>query len=436
VKLATDPWPTASRAWGAVAVLLLAYTVSFVDRTILSLLIAPIREAFAISDTRASLLMGFSFAVFYTLLGLPLGRLADRGNRTRLIAVGIVVWSLMTAACGLADGYWTLFAARIGVGVGEAVLSPAAYSLLGDYFPKEKLGRAIAVYSIGVPLGSGIALVIGGVVINAVSELAHGGHPVLGITESWRITFLFVGLPGLVVALAMAMMREPMRRGPGAGASPAEAKLFVFLRARALAIGAHFGGLSLLTFVIYGFMAWVPTFFARTHGLSPADVGVLYGVVTAVTGATGLLLGGTIADRAFRRGVLDAHLRTVRACVLGAAPFLIAAPLVPNAVAAMALLAIGMLLASMHGGVAGAALQVLTPNRLRGQVTAAYFFVANLIGLGIGPSAVALVTDYAYGEDAALRYSLSIVAAFALPCSALVISAGLPAFRRAAAQSD
>ncbi|MGQ0836505.1 MAG: spinster family MFS transporter [Gammaproteobacteria bacterium] len=425
------PWPRPVHAWWVVGVLLIAYTVSFVDRMILTLLIPSIKAAFQVSDTQVSLLVGFSFAVFYTFMGLPLGALADRGNRKLLITWGITVWSLMTALCGLAAGYRSLFLARIGVGVGEATLSPAAYSLLSDYFPKHKLGRAIAVYSIGVPLGSGVALVIGGLVVRFVSELPAVALPALGSVEPWRLTFLLVGLPGLLVALLMLTVREPVRRGEVDASRPRWTDLARFIESRLHAVGAHFVGLSLLTFVIYGYMAWIPTFFARTYGLVPADVGLFYGAITAIGGALGLIIGGALADRRFRIGQKDGHLRVVRWSALGAAPFLIAMPFAPTAGLAAALLTPGILIASMHGGVAGAALQLIAPNRLRGQITAAYFFVANLIGLGLGPTAIAVTTDYVFGDDAALRYSLAVVATVALPLSAIVLTLGFGAFRSA-----
>ncbi len=426
-----QPWPKPAYSWWVVAVLLLAYTVSFIDRTILSLLIPSIRQALQISDTQVSLLVGFSFAIFYTLLGLPLGLAADRGNRRRLIVAGITIWSIFTAACGLANTYWTLFLARIGVGVGEASLSPSAYSLLGDYFPKEKLGRVMAIYSIGVPLGAGVALILSGLAIKAIEAWPAVTLPGFGVLEPWRLTFLFVGLPGLLVALLMLTVKEPMRRGAAAVSGRGINELVGFVRQQWRALLPHFAGLSALTFVIYGYMAWIPTFFARTYGVKPADIALVYGLTTAICGAIGLLLGGAWADRLFSRGVLDGHLRTVRWAVVASAPFLIAMPLMPSSTLAALMFAPAFLLASMHGGVAGAALQIISPNRLRGQITALYFFVANLIGLGLGPTAVALVTDYGFRDDAALRYSLAVVAATALPISALILTLGFPAFRRA-----
>lgn len=430
------PWPRPLYAWWVVAVLLVAYTVSFIDRMILSLLVAPIRADLQISDFQFSLLHGLAFAVFYTVLGLPLGYLADRGNRQRLISVGVAFWSVMTAACGLAPNFLALFCARVGVGIGEATLSPAAYSMLSDYFPKHRLGRAMAIYSIGVPLGSGIALVIGGMVVKFASEMPAIVLPVLGPTEPWRLVFYLVGLPGLLVVLLLLSVREPLRRGRTAAPAEKFGAVFTHVRAHARAFGAHFIGLSLLTFVIYGGLAWYPTFFARTYGMAASDAGVAYGIIMAVGGAAGLILGGFLADFLFRRGYRSAHLMAVMFSVLSSAPLFVLAPLMGNANLAFALLAPAVLLSSMHGGIAGAALQLITPNRFRAQVTALYFFVANLVGLGLGPMVVAGIGDFVFRDEAALRYALSIVAALALPLSGLILWTGLKPFARAVEEQE
>lgn len=425
------PWPAPSYAWWVVAVLLIAYTVSFIDRMILSLLVAPIRASLHISDFEFSLLHGLAFAVFYTLLGLPLGYLADRGNRQRLISIGVAFWSVMTAACGLAPNFAALFLARIGVGIGEATLSPAAYSMLSDYFPKHRLGRAMAIYSIGVPLGSGIALIIGGLVVKFATEMPPVDLPLLGATEPWRLVFYLVGLPGLLVVLLLMSVREPLRRGVVTKPAEKFGAVFAHIGAHPRAYGAHFVGLSLLTFVIYGGLAWYPTFFARTYGMAVADAGVTFGMIMAAGGAAGLILGGMLADHLFRKGRRSAHLIAIMIAVLSCAPLFVLAPLMGDANTAFALLAPAVLLSSMHGGIAGAALQLITPNRFRAQVTALYFFMANLIGLGLGPMAVASLSDFVFRDEMALRYALSIVSAVALPLSALVLWTGLKPFARA-----
>lgn len=422
------------RAWSTLGVLMLAYTVSFVDRTILSLLIPPIQADLGISDTQASLLAGFAFAIFYTIMGIPLGRVADRHNRRNLIAVGVVLWCAMTAACGLARNYWQLFAARVGVGVGEAALSPAAYSMLSDLFPRSQLGRAIAVYSVGLPVGSGLALLIGGAVVGMVAELPPVDVPFVGLLQPWQLTFLLVGLPGVLVALLLMLVREPSRRDRVTedGAAVAGAKLTGFLRENRRALAHHFGGLSLLVIIVYGTTAWVPTFFIRSHGWSGAEIGYAYGIIFMVFGAGGLLAGGQLADWWWRAGRSDAHMRVVLASVTTMFPCFALMPVVSSPELAVGLLALATFASSMHGGVAGAALQLITPNELRGQMTAIYFFVANLIGLGLGPTAIALITDYGFGDQQALGGSIAVLAAVAGPLSSVILAGGLAHYRHSA----
>lgn len=422
-------------AWYVVAVLLLAYTLSFIDRMILSLLVGPIRADLGISDTQMSLLMGFAFAIFYSVLGIPLGWLADRGSRRGLMVAGVAAWSLMTAICGLTRSYATLFLARIGVGVGEATLSPAAYSMLGDYFPREKLGRAMAVYSIGVPLGSGIALVAGALVVKFVTEGPPMVVPMLGAMEPWRLTFVVIGLPGLLVALLIALtVREPARKGGAVGLVKGE--FTAFLKSHPAALAAHFGGMSLLALVMYGAMAWIPQFLHRTYGMPVSEAGLWFGGTTAICGACGLMLGGWMADGLYRRGFRDAHLRVLLLNVFLLLPLFVGMALAPSAGIAITLMVIAMLVGTLHGGVAGAALQLVTPNRLRARMVALYFLVANLVGLGCGPTAMALVTDLVFHDDAALRYGIAIVTAVALPVAALIITLGLKPFARAVEASE
>src|SRR5579863_2688587 len=209
---ATRPAASLGYAWYVVIILTALYMLSFVDRTILSLLVGSIKRDLGISDTRIGLLQGLSFALFYTIMGLPLGRLADTRSRRNLIAAGVVVWSLFTSFCSAAKSFWALFFTRIGVGVGEAGLSPAAYSLISDYFPPDRLGVAISVYYMGVFLGSSLALLVGGIVVDTMARVHTVTLPLLGTIASWRVTFLIVGLPGLVCALLVYTIREPLRK--------------------------------------------------------------------------------------------------------------------------------------------------------------------------------------------------------------------------------
>ena len=212
-------------AWLTLFVLMTAQTSSFVDRMIMGLLVGPIRQTFDISDTQFSLLAGLAFAVFYSTMGLPIAWVADRFNRTRLIAAGIALWSVATALCGMAQSFWSLFAARVAVGVGETALGPAAYSLIADSFPKARLARALSIFTLGVTLGSGIAYIVGGQVVAAVQSLGAIHVPVLGQVHAWQAVFLIVGLPGLVIALMVLALPEPPRRGKlGDGGAPVVAE--------------------------------------------------------------------------------------------------------------------------------------------------------------------------------------------------------------------
>ncbi|WP_417590553.1 spinster family MFS transporter [Parasphingorhabdus sp.] len=429
----TPPWPRPAYSWYVVVVLLFAYTLSFVDRMILTLLVAPIRAAFEISDTQVSLLIGLAFALFYTLLGLPLAWIADRYNRRNLIVAGVATWSIMTAGCGLAGSYVTLFLARMGVGVGEATLSPAAYSMLSDYFPRHKLARAMAVYSMGVPLGAGIALILGAFVVEALLTAPIIAVPLIGQMEAWRLIFVWVAAPGILICLLLLTVREPFRRG-----RTSEKKttinvdapgLIAHLLTQKVALGALFAGMSLIGLVMYGVIAWIPTFFTRTYDMEITHAGMWFGVIMAIGGTIGLIAGGSLADRQFSKGVADAHFRVMRLSIILGGPPLLAAVLMPNAWLSFIMLAIAFPAMTMHG-VGGVALQLITPNEYRARLTALYFFVVNLIGLGFGPICIALLTDKLFQNDDALQYSIATVATIALPIAAIILTLGFKAFAR------
>jgi MFS family permease len=435
----TPAFPRPAYGWYTVGVLLLAYTLSFVDRMILSLLVAPIRAALDISDTQVSLLIGLAFALFYTLLGLPIAWIADRWNRRNLILVGVALWSVMTAGCGFAGSYATLFLTRMGVGVGEAALSPAAYSMLSDTFPRDRLARAMAVYSIGVPLGSGVAMILGAFVVQAVLAAPMVDLPLIGPVEAWRTIFLWVAAPGILICLLLLTLREPARqdiqRAVAQADVPTASGFLAHLKSQRASLGALFGGMSLIGLVMYGVIAWVPTFFARTFGMEVSQAGLWFGLIMAIGGAGGLVFGGTLADRWFGRGVPDAHLRVMRLSILLGGPPLLAAVLMPTATLAFTMLALAFPMLTMHG-VGTVALQFITPNEYRARVTALYFFVVNLTGLGFGPMLMALLTDHLFGDDGALRYSIALVTGIALPLAAIILTIGFRAFARDLAKAS
>ena len=311
-----DDYPSSRYAWYVVGVLTLAYVVSFIDRRILSLLVGPIKADMEIGDKQMSLLMGATFAVFYTLFGIPLGRLADTRNRRNIIAAGIAVWSLMTAGCGLTRTFWQLALMRVGVGVGEAALSPSAYSLIADYFRPQLRSTAMSVYTIRIYVGSGLAFILGGAVIAFSKSQQDFVLPFFGSIRSWQLVFLIVGLPGLLVTLLLFTIREPVRKGArglmkGAIPIPMPAatmsEVWVYIRDNRGTFLCLNLGMAMVTLNAYGMTSWVPTMFMRRHDWSPGATGVIFGLIVAASGTLGLLTGGRLADWLSEQGRTDAQ---------------------------------------------------------------------------------------------------------------------------------
>jgi len=437
-KVDEQPYPPAGYSWYVVGVLTLVYIFSFIDRQILNLLIRPIRRDFEISDTGMSLLMGFGFALFYALFGIPLGRLADSRSRRSIIAVGFIFWSVMTAGCGLARNFIQMLLLRMGVGVGEASLSPAAYSLITDYFPKEKRATAISVYSMGIYVGSGMAFLLGGTIVGLASGQETWDLPVIGATRPWQVIFFIVGMPGVLLALLMYTVKEPLRRGArmvvaaDKTVKPSQVPLrevYDYILKNKTTFICHTVGVALLSFSSYGSSAWIPEFYRRVHGWQISQAGIVYGLVVMIFSTLGVVAGGRLADWMAVRGHRDATMRV--GLIVSAAwfPFGILYPVVGNDTLSVALLIPAAFLASAPFGVAPAAIQQIMPNEMRGQASAIYLFVVNLIGLGIGPTAVALTTDYIFANDNAVNYSLMIVATAAHIASTLLLWYGLKPFR-------
>lgn len=423
--------PSLRYAWYVIAVLFLAYTFSYIDRQILALLVKPVRADLGLSDTQFSLLVGFAFGIFYTLMGIPLGRMADRGNRRNIMVAGIALWSLMTALCGVTRNFWQLFLARIGVGVGEAALSPAAYSLIADYFPANKLSRALATYSTGVYAGAGLAYIVGGLVISALAGSPQLDLPLIGLTRSWQVVFFMVGLPGLLIALLVFSIKEPSRKNMG-GVTQRNVslkQLASFVQQRRSIFVAHFAGFALLALIFNAVAVWMPAHFMRNFNYDAGQFGIHFGLIIAVFGSVGIVCGGWFGDWLATKGYQDAPMRAATLGAIGLVPFVIITPLVTNAGVAMALLCPLIFFSSFPYGVAAAALQLVTPNRMRGQVSALYLFVVNLAGVATAPTITALVTDYVFQDDLKVGYSIALVAGIAAPVSAIILSRTWKPFR-------
>lgn len=430
-------YPRSLAAWFTVGLLTLAYILSFIDRQILSLLVAPIRRDLAISDTQMSLLMGFSFAVFYTLCGIPMGRLADVASRRWVVTLGVAFWSAATAACGLAHHYWQLFLGRVGVGVGEAALSPASYSLIADSFPPERRATATSVFATGIFIGSGLAYVVGGIVVGFAAAQGETVLPLVGATRPWQLVFYLLGGAGLVFAWFLLLIREPARKGVPAGAAAVPfADVARLLAQHRRTLFLHHFGFSGTALALYSINAWIPSVWQRVHGWEVREIGIVYGGIVAVVGAVGIVFGGWLADRWRARGMSDATLRVGAIGGLCGAPLSLAIAFMPSGAALAALMVPITLFVAMPLGVAASAIQDLVPNRMRGQTSAIYLFVVNLVGLGIGPTAVALVTDRVFADDASVHLSLAIVVAAAQLVGFVLLARGRAHFRASLQQIE
>lgn len=419
-------------AWYVVVVLMLANVSSFIDRQILSLLVVPIQRDLQISDTEMSFLLGLAFAVFYSIMGFPIGRLADVRSRRAIIGWGIAIWSVMCALSGVARTYWQLFLARVGVGVGEAALTPPAYSLIADYFPPRRLASAMSVFSTGVFLGSGLAYLIGGTVIELVSNMEPWHLPMVGEIRPWQRVFLLVGLPGLLIAGLMLTVREPPRTQSisASGQAYPLPKIFAYFRANLRAYSAHGWGFALFSLVNYGTAFWFPAFFTRTLGWSAGKIGLYMGGATIVFGTLGVVAGGRLSDWWKKRGVGDANLRV--AIVASLISILAAVPLYLSRNEGLVLVALVVtnVAAAFPWGAAAAAVAELTPGPMRGQAAAIFLFLINVVGLAGGPTAVALLTDHAFRDQALVGLSLLVVTIVGRLAAAGFFGWGLAAYRR------
>ena len=429
----THKTPTAGANY-ALFVLLLAYILSFVDRNVMAVLIGPIRQQFDISDFQYSLLHGFAFSMFYIALGLPIARLADRRSRKWIITIGVLLWSVMTCLCGLAKSFFSLFLARFGVGVGEAALSPPAYSLLADFFRPEKLPRAMAVYTLGITLGGGLAYIIGGAVYQHFAATGGTTLPLVGHVQAWQMTFIVVGLPGVLIVGLLSFMQEPARGATAPAQSsrhPSVAEVGKQLRDHWRAYLGLIGSMSMLAILGYGTMAWFPEFMIRSFGVDRATVGSQFGTLFIVAGSLGTLAGGWSVKPLSDRGYTDAPMRVVMICALLWLLPATAGPLSPSPGLAMLAAAPIIFFLNAYFGVGIAGVQLITPPQMRAQVSALMLFSTNLFGLAFGPSAVALLTDFLFADDLALRYSLALLPLVVCPVAACLVWQGMHSYRKA-----
>jgi MFS family permease len=420
-----QPWPSSRQVWGGVSLFGGTVFVLFANNTIVGLLLQMIKKDFGLSDTGVSWIVGFAGVLFGAAAALPVARLIDRTNRKTIIGIGLVVVSLGTVLCGISRGFWGLLIGRLVGGVGGSGNGPAAYSILADYMPPPKLPRALAVMNIGFALSRPAAMIFGGALIALAVTTPQVTLPLIGTLHPWQVVFLYLAIPEITLAvLALSLLHEPRRRGlPTADVIPLR-DVFRYLWDHRRAFAPMFGGLALNS-LAFGTAIWEAAFFQRTYGWSPAQYGLIEGSVLFVLSPLGMLAGGFIAEWLGRKGYDDANLRVVFYGMLLHLPFAILYPLMPTPLWAIALSAINTSISGGLGAPQNAALQVLLPSRMRGIITALYLLVFTLVGFGLAPTVVALITDHVIGDESKIRYSLVLLQAVAGPLAAFIFYLGM-----------
>lgn len=418
-------FPAAGYAWYVAFLLFLANNFAFIDRIVVAILTPSLQADFGLSDTQAGLLQGLAFAFFYAFFGLPMGWIADRRNRKWLVAAGMAAWSAMTGLCGLASSFAMLFAARIGVGIGEATLTPCASSLIGDYFPPRSRARAFGLFIMGNTFGAGLTYAVGGAMLEWLTREGGLALPVLGQLKPWQAMFVLVGLPGAAISLLFALtVREPRRQEladrESKGATIAQIRAFA--QANRMTLTCMYLGIALMAMTGFVFVNWLPTLFLRKFGWSPPDFSYAYGPLVFVAGIVGSSTAGSLANWLKRRRMADGTLRGCLIGASGASTLAIAGALMPTPQAALACYVLANFLATYMGVLAFTAISEVVPNEMRGVMTAGYYLMINLLAAGVAPVAVGMVTDYVFHDQMAIAKSLVVVTlATAIPGATLLL---------------
>ena len=423
-----QPWPKPRLAWYALILFSLATMMNFFDKSVFGLMIEYIKRDFQLTDIQIGLLLGPAGILFYLVVGVPLARLIDIYPRNIILSLGLIVTSGMSAIGGVVQGYGQLFLSRTFAGVGGSAHAPGTYSMMADYFPPKKLPRAIAFLQGGFILGSGFAAIIGGVMLARTATWApsHIGPLVI---HGWQWVLLATGIPGLIIALFIWALPEPPRRGVVSGGKG------LSLRAVLREIGARrtvyfplFVGLALSAIESQGITEWRAPFMMRTYGWGPAAIGAWSSITYFVAWPIGVVFGTWLTERLSRRHK-DAPIRATAIVFAVAVPFAVATPLMPTGELAMICASIGSVFGMAASVPQNAAIQTVTPNEMRGQVTAIYLFMFTVFG-SLGSFLISVVTTYMVGDTAKLWLSIAIVAGILLPLSAIAISRAMKPYAR------
>ena len=424
-------YPDKKYGYSAVGILTLAQIFAFIDRQIPSMLVEPIKQDFNLTDSQIALLGGAAFSIFYAIMALPIGYAVDRYKRTRVLGIGIFLWSLMTALAGLANSFGRLFGARIGVAVGEAVMAPTSVSLVSDYFPENKQGKPMGIITSGVYIGIGITLLGGGFLIDYLTELGGLNLPLIGYVKPWQATFMIVGVPGLFVALGAFLLTEPKRFDEKVEQGNIEGRQNVFLH-----INEHkktllpmFGGLIFMALIFYSFTFWAPTMMIRTYNISLTEAGFFLGIITIISSITGTIFAGSVVDYLRNRNYRDAPVRAAMFAVILAFPPIVLLSFVNSEIAAWICIFIYLFFISSFAPLGLLAVSGVSRGNVKGQLAAIHAFLMMAFGLSLGPQLTAFFTDFVFTDTNKINWSISATGALVLPISALFFKASLSKYK-------
>mgnify|MGYP002630712666 CR=1 FL=1 len=393
-----------------VLVLSAAMAFSIIDRFALSLLFEPIKADLGLSDTQLGLLHGVAFGLFYATMGIPIAWLIDRWSRKWVIFWGIAFWSVMTALCGFARNYPQLLAARAGVGVGEATLAPAGYSLIADIVPQRYLATSISTFQMGALLGGGLAFLVGGEVLRLAELMDFDGIPLLASLAPWQLTFIALALPGLIFLALVLLIQEPNQNPPALETSvaPATIGLWKELRNKQTFYASLFCGAACLIAVNYANMTWMPSVLAREFNWSLPSIGQRFGLLMLITSPAGVLIGGLLADQLRRRGIRAPDARVMLLAAAMATILVMISMIADSVWLLFGIVGAVQFSTAMVIGTGPATVIAAASTGVRAQVSAVYVFMINIVGLGIGPTAVGLMSDTFFDAGSGVLRSLHV----------------------------
>jgi MFS family permease len=414
---AITPAASARRAWLTTAFLTACFTLSYMDRHVLSLLVEPIKQSLGLSDTQIGLAQGLSFSIFYVIASLPLARLSDRGHRPRIMSACIAVWCSMTALCGLVTNFWQLLLARIGVASSEAGLPPAALTMLADMNDAKGLARANSIFMLAPYLGGGLALMGGGAVYAWVQTLDLSMEP-------WRWVFLIIGAPGLLAAALMLLVAEPRRERPAAPTKSSFKELAQFLRTDLSFYACYVLAISMLVMMLNAIVSWMPAVLMRSFHIEPKAAGALFGPTFLIAGIAGTLIAGQVISKAsdsHARGTVERIFRYMRLSVWIALPAAAIAPLAPSSSLQIAVIAVAIFCVSSVNSLSSMPFLLLVPTHIRAQAVAFLALVTALVGTGLGPTLVGVLSDALSFTERPLPNALACVGVTAATIAAFLL---------------